>query len=96
MADSVPAIATSRFSGEEAGSAAVLFGDVSPAGRLPVLLLDLDGHLRPAFNSLAALGPITNPGSSSSPTSTTPDTTRRSSAGPDPARHESGQTELKM
>ncbi|MCF2531125.1 beta-glucosidase family protein [Yinghuangia soli] len=41
MADSVPAIVSSFFGGEEAGSAAaaVLFGDVNPAGRLPIALL---------------------------------------------------------
>ena len=45
MADSVPAIVTSWFGGEEAGSAtaAVLFGDVNPAGRLPVSFLDFGG-----------------------------------------------------
>jgi beta-glucosidase-like glycosyl hydrolase len=41
MADLVPAILTGFFGGEEAGNAmaAVLFGDVNPAGRLPIALL---------------------------------------------------------
>jgi beta-glucosidase len=41
MADLVPAIVTGFFGGEEAGNAvaAVLFGDVNPAGRLPIALL---------------------------------------------------------
>ena len=41
MADQVPAIVTGFFGGEEAGNAmaAVLFGDVNPAGRLPIALL---------------------------------------------------------
>ncbi|NQX12699.1 glycoside hydrolase family 3 C-terminal domain-containing protein [Microbacteriaceae bacterium VKM Ac-2855] len=41
MAQSVPAIVSSFFGGEEAGNAvaSVLFGDVNPAGRLPVSLL---------------------------------------------------------
>ncbi|WP_211231833.1 glycoside hydrolase family 3 N-terminal domain-containing protein [Amycolatopsis balhimycina] len=45
MADSVPAIVTSWFGGEEAGSAtaAVLFGDVNPGGRLPISFLDFAG-----------------------------------------------------
>ncbi|GAA3383458.1 glycoside hydrolase family 3 N-terminal domain-containing protein [Cryptosporangium minutisporangium] len=45
MADSVPAILTSWFGGEEAGTAvaSVLFGDVNPAGRLPVSFLDFAG-----------------------------------------------------
>ncbi|SPL99711.1 Beta-glucosidase [[Actinomadura] parvosata subsp. kistnae] len=45
MTGSVPAIVTSWFGGEEAGSAvaAVLFGDVNPAGRLPVSFLDFAG-----------------------------------------------------
>jgi beta-glucosidase len=45
MAQSVPAIVTSFFGGEEAGNAVagVLFGDVNPAGRLPVSLLKSAG-----------------------------------------------------
>lgn len=45
MAESVPAILTTWFGGEEAGSAAaaVLFGDVNPAGRLPIALLKSAG-----------------------------------------------------
>lgn len=45
MADSVPAIISSFFGGEEAGNAvaAVLFGDVNPAGRLPMSLLKSAG-----------------------------------------------------
>lgn len=45
MADSVPAVVSSFFGGEEAGTAAaaVLFGDVNPAGRLPVALLGTVG-----------------------------------------------------
>jgi beta-glucosidase len=41
MADTVPSIVSSFFGGEEAGSAiaAVLFGDVNPAGRTPVAFL---------------------------------------------------------
>jgi beta-glucosidase len=41
MAESVPAIMTTWFGGEEAGTAAaaVLFGDVNPSGRLPISLL---------------------------------------------------------
>jgi beta-glucosidase-like glycosyl hydrolase len=41
MAESVPAIMTTWFGGEEAGTAAaaVLFGDVNPSGRLPVSFL---------------------------------------------------------
>ncbi|MGP3916295.1 glycoside hydrolase family 3 N-terminal domain-containing protein [Nonomuraea sp. 10N515B] len=41
MADSVPAIVSSFFGGEEAGNAvaSVLFGDVNPAGRLPIAML---------------------------------------------------------
>ena len=41
MADLVPAIVTGFFGGEEAGNAvaAVLFGDIGPAGRLPIALL---------------------------------------------------------
>lgn len=41
MAESVPAIVTSFFGGEEAGNAvaSVLFGDVNPAGRLPMAML---------------------------------------------------------
>lgn len=41
MADLVPAIVTGFFGGEEAGNAmaAVLFGDVDPAGRLPIAFL---------------------------------------------------------
>ncbi|MEU2198922.1 glycoside hydrolase family 3 N-terminal domain-containing protein [Isoptericola sp. NPDC019482] len=40
MVDKVPAIVSSFFGGEEAGSAvaSVLFGDVNPAGRLPISL----------------------------------------------------------
>ncbi|WP_087485792.1 beta-glucosidase family protein [Brachybacterium massiliense] len=45
MAESVPAIVTTWFGGEEAGTAAaaVLFGDVNPAGRLPIGLLKSAG-----------------------------------------------------
>jgi beta-glucosidase-like glycosyl hydrolase len=41
MAEQVPAIVSSFFGGEEAGSAvaSVLFGDVNPAGRLPMAML---------------------------------------------------------
>jgi beta-glucosidase-like glycosyl hydrolase len=41
MANSVPAIVSSFFGGEEAGTAvaSVLFGDVNPAGRLPLAML---------------------------------------------------------
>lgn len=41
MVDSVPAIISSFFAGEEAGNAvaSVIFGDVNPAGRLPISLL---------------------------------------------------------
>jgi beta-glucosidase len=41
MAERVPAIVSCFFGGEEAGNAAaaVLFGDVNPAGRLPVTML---------------------------------------------------------
>jgi beta-glucosidase len=41
MAELVPAIVTGFFGGEEAGNAmaAVLYGDVNPAGRLPIALL---------------------------------------------------------
>jgi beta-glucosidase len=41
MAQTVPAILTSFFGGEEAGNAvaSVLFGDVNPAGRLPIAFL---------------------------------------------------------
>jgi beta-glucosidase len=41
MSDLVPAILTGFFGGEEAGTAmaSVLFGDVNPAGRLPVSML---------------------------------------------------------
>ncbi len=42
LAEKVPAIVSSFFAGEEAGSAvaAVLFGDVNPAGRLPIAMLE--------------------------------------------------------
>ena len=45
MADTVPAIVTSWFGGEEAGTAAaeVLFGDVNPGGRLPIAMLKSAG-----------------------------------------------------
>lgn len=45
MAESVPAIVSSLFGGEEAGSAVagVLFGDVNPAGRLPMSMLKSAG-----------------------------------------------------
>ncbi|MEV4019698.1 glycoside hydrolase family 3 N-terminal domain-containing protein [Nonomuraea angiospora] len=45
LARSVPAILTSFFGGEEAGNtmASVLFGDVNPAGRLPVAFLESVG-----------------------------------------------------
>jgi beta-glucosidase len=45
MAQSVPAIVSSFFGGEEAGNAvaSVLFGDLNPAGRLPVSLLKSAG-----------------------------------------------------
>ncbi|MFI0446501.1 glycoside hydrolase family 3 N-terminal domain-containing protein [Actinomadura sp. 6N118] len=45
MAESVPAILTAFFGGEEAGSAvaSILFGDVNPAGRLPIALLESVG-----------------------------------------------------
>ena len=41
LADKVPAIISSLFAGEEAGTAvaSVIFGDVNPAGRLPIALL---------------------------------------------------------
>ncbi|TDL45252.1 glycoside hydrolase family 3 N-terminal domain-containing protein [Microbacterium oleivorans] len=42
MAETVPAIITSWFGGEEAGNALarMLFGDISPAGRLPIAFLE--------------------------------------------------------
>lgn len=42
LASKVPAIVSSFFAGEEAGSAvaSVLFGDVNPAGRLPIAMLE--------------------------------------------------------
>lgn len=42
LADRAPAILSAWFGGEEAGvaAAAVLFGDVSPAGRLPIAMLE--------------------------------------------------------
>ncbi len=45
MAESVPAIVSSFFGGEEAGTAVarVLFGDVNPAGRLPMSMLKSAG-----------------------------------------------------
>jgi beta-glucosidase len=45
MAETVPAIVSSFFGGEEAGNAvaAVLFGDVNPAGRLPMSMLKSAG-----------------------------------------------------
>lgn len=45
MAETVPAILTSWFGGEEAGSAmaATLFGDISPSGRLPIAMLKSAG-----------------------------------------------------
>jgi beta-glucosidase len=45
MAESVPAIVSSLFGGEEAGNAVagVLFGDVNPAGRLPMSMLKSAG-----------------------------------------------------
>lgn len=58
MAELVPAIVTTWFGGEEAGSATadVLFGDVNPAGRLPIALLKSAGAAPlPYWRSL--LGP---------------------------------------
>jgi beta-glucosidase len=45
MTETVPAIISSFFGGEEAGSAlaSVLFGDVNPAGRLPIAFLASSG-----------------------------------------------------
>lgn len=45
MSESVPAIVSSFFGGEEAGNAVagVLFGDVNPAGRLPMSMLKSAG-----------------------------------------------------
>lgn len=45
MTEAVPAIVSSFFGGEEAGSAvaSVLFGDVNPAGRLPIAFLQSVG-----------------------------------------------------
>ena len=45
MAEKVPAIVSAFFGGEEAGNAvaAVLFGDVNPAGRLPIAFLNSAG-----------------------------------------------------
>ncbi|MBD5382653.1 glycoside hydrolase family 3 N-terminal domain-containing protein [Clavibacter sepedonicus] len=45
MAETVPAIVSSFFGGEEAGPAvaSVLFGDVNPAGRLPIAMLESVG-----------------------------------------------------
>lgn len=45
MADAAPAILTTWFGGEEAGNAtaAVLFGDTSPSGRLPIAMVESPG-----------------------------------------------------
>lgn len=65
MAERVPAIVSSFFGGEEAGTAlaSVLFGDVNPAGRLPIALLRSAGAAPSPYGmSIAATAYVDGPG----------------------------------